>query len=201
MNIQSVTKKILPLFEKFKDEENSEIEIRLGKFNGSFFDTNVGEETFNKLLYGLEKYDGWESVIKKNYEVFYSDESNVRLTIDQETDEQTQVQKTSIHKEDFKRYKNTPLDVRFSFSKEIPIEGEFVMDRKRSKKRISFLRKNLSIDMTYSAGDTEDMDAEDETSFQVELEIVNPKNVKDKDQLFNIIHKLNDLFKLLSNNK
>lgn len=201
MNIQVVTKKILPLFEKYKNEDNLEFEIRFGKFNGNFFDTNVGQENFNKLLDGLRKYNEWESVTEKSYDSFYNDEHNVRLTVDDDTEEQVQIKKTKIHNEDFKKYKNTPHDVRFSFSKEVPVEGDFVMDRKRSKRRVSFVRKNLSIDLTESTGDTEDIDAEDAVSFQVELEIVDPNKVETKEQLFNIIHKVNDLFKLLPNNK
>lgn len=201
MNIQTVTKKVLPLFEKFKNEENLEFEMRFGKFNGSFFDTNVGEENFNRLLDGLRRYDGWESVVEKSYESFYNDEHSVRLTVDDDTEEQVQIRKVKIHNEDFKRYKNTPHDVRFSFSKEIPIEGDFIMDRKRSKRRVSFVRKNLSIDLTESSGDTEDMDAEESVSYQVELEIIDPNKIENRDQLFNIIHKINDLFKLLPNNK
>lgn len=201
MNIQTVMKKVLPVFEKFKHTEHAEFELRLGKFNGTFFDTNVGEENFNRILDGLQRYDGWESVTEKSYEIFYSDNDNVRLTVDDDTEDQVQVQKISMHKEDFKKYKNTPFDVRVSVSKETPIEGEFIMNSKRCKKRISFLRKNLSIDMTISTGDTRDIDAEDATSFQVELEIVDPTKVENNDQLFNILYKVNDIFKLLSNNK
>jgi len=189
------------VFEKFKHTEHVEFELRLGKFNGTFFDTNVGEENFNRILDGLQRYDGWESVTENSYEIFYSDNDNVRLTVDDDTEDQVQVQKISMHKEDFKKYKNTPFDVRVSVSKETPIEGEFIMNSKRCKKRISFLRKNLSIDMTISTGDARDIDAEDATSFQVELEIVDPTKVENNDQLFNILYKVNDIFKLLSNNK
>lgn len=201
MNVQTVTKKVLPLFEKFKNEENLEFEMRFGKFNGSFFDTNVGQDNFNRLLDGLRRYDGWESVVEKSYESFYNDEHSVRLNVDDDTEEQVQIRKVKIHNEDFKRYKNTPHDIRFSFSKEIPIEGDFIMDRKRSKRRVSFVRKNLSIDLTESSGDTEDMDAEESISYQVELEIIDPNKIENRDQLFNIIQKINDLFKLLPNNK
>lgn len=201
MNIANVTKKVLPLFEEHKNGENVEVEMRLGKFNGNMFDTNVSEETFNWVMSGLRKYNGWESVTEKTYDVFYNNENNVRLTVDQETEDQVQVQKLNIVKEDFKRYKNAPLDLRFSISKETPIEGDFIMDRKRTKNRVSFLRKNLSIDMTISSGDTEDMDSENDTSYQIELEIVKPDLVSTRDELFNIIHKINDLFNLLPNSK
>jgi len=201
MNIANVTKKVLPLFQEHKNKENVEVEMRLGKFNGNMFDTNVSEETLNQVMSGLRKYNRWESVTEKTYDVFYNNENNVRLTVDQETEDQVQVQKVNIVKEDFKRYKNAPLDLRFSISKETPIEGDFIMDRKRTKNRVSFLRKNLSIDMTISSGDTEDMDSENDTCYQIELEIVKLDLVSTRDELFNIIHKINDLFNLLPKSK
>ena len=36
--------KVLPVFEAHKQEDDIEVEIRLGKHNGSLFDTNVGNE-------------------------------------------------------------------------------------------------------------------------------------------------------------
>jgi hypothetical protein len=54
-DIKSITEKLLPVFESHKDEENIEVEIRLGKHNGSLFDTNVGKETFERILDGLKR--------------------------------------------------------------------------------------------------------------------------------------------------
>ena len=105
-----------------------------------------------------------------------------------------------MFKEDFKKIKGAPYDIRFSICKEVaqPDDMELNdMDRKRFKKRISFIRKNLSIDMTISTGDSEDMDNEDPTSYQVEFEIIKPEDVSSRNELFNIIYKINDVFKLL----
>ena len=71
------------------------------------------------------------------------------------------------------------------------------MDRKRSKYRHSFVRKNLSIDMTVSSGDNADMDSEDASSYQIELEIVKPSDVNSYNELFNILHKISDISKLI----
>ena len=51
--------------------------------------------------------------------------------------------------------------------------------------------------MTISSGDAVDMDSEEECSYQIEFEIVDPKQVKSRDAFFNIIHKVNDLSKLI----
>jgi len=47
-----------------------------------------------------------------------------------------------------------------------------------------------------SSGDNIDLDAEDITDYQIELEIINPSDVKSKNDLLNILHKVNDLFKV-----
>ena len=194
MDIKHITDTILPSFEALKTEENIEVEIRLGKHNGSLFDTNVGKETWERVLKGLKNYDGWESTDYTESDVYYNDNSNVRITSNEDTGEQTMIQKISVVKEDFKC---DPLDVRVCIAREIPTSGEYEMDRKRTKMRHSFVRKNLSIDMTISSGDNVDMDSEEESSYQIELEIVKPGDVDSIYKLFNIINKVNDLVKIM----
>ena len=194
MDIKHITDTILPSFEALKAEENIEVEIRLGKHNGSLFDTNVGKETWERVLKGLKNYDGWESTDYTESDVYYNDNSNVRITSNEDTGEQTMIQKISVVKEDFKC---DPLDVRVCIAREIPTSGEYEMDRKRTKVRHSFVRKNLSIDMTISSGDNVDMDSEEEASYQIELEIVKPGDVDSVYKLFNIINKVADLVKIM----
>ena len=194
MDTKSITEKIKDVFETHKNEEHIEVEIRLGKHNGSLFDTNVGKETFERVLKGLRKYNGWEETKTTSTDVFYDDTNGIRITSDEDTGEQIMIQKIKVVKEDFKY---EPLDVRFSISREIPTHGSYDMDRKRSKYRHSFIRKNLSIDMTVSSGDSVDMDSEDASSYQIELEIIKPSDVGSYNELFNILHKVNDLSKLI----
>jgi hypothetical protein len=190
----NLTERVLPIFEAHKGEGDIEIEIRLGKHNGSLFDTNVGKDTWKRVLKGLKKYDGWESVKMTTADVYYNDANNVRITCDEESGEQIMIQKISVIKEDFKR---DPLDVRFCVAREIPTSGEYEMDRKRSKTRHSFVRKNLSIDMTISSGDNVDMDSEEEAMYQIEMEIVKPSDVDSIYKFQNILQKIDDLCKLI----
>ena len=194
-DIKAVVEKLFPVLGSHKDEEHIEVELRIGKYNGSFFDTNVGKETFERVLKGLRKYDKWEKTESSISDMFYNDKDSIRITSNQDTGEQKMIQKINVLKEDFS---GTPTDMRFSVSREIPTWGEYEMDRKRTKTRYSFVRKNLSIDMTISSGDNADMDSEEESSYQIEFEIVDPKQVKSRDEFFNIIHKINDLSKLIS---
>ena len=195
MNAQTIAEKVLPIFEAHKAEGDVEVEIRLGKHNGALFDTNVGKDTWKRVLSGLKKYKGWESVKSSTSEVYYSDSNNIRITSDEESGEQTMIQKISVVKEDFKC---DPLDVRFCVAREIPTSGEYEMDRKRTKTRHSFVRKNLSIDMTISSGDNVDMDSEEEASYQIELEIIKPSEVDSVYKFQNIMQKVADLSKLIS---
>ena len=196
MNIQTIVDKTLPFFETHKNQEDIEVEIRLGRHNGSLFDTNVGKDVWKKVLKALKKYDGWEEKKSKTVEVYYNDSNSIRITSDEESGEQEMIQKIKVHKEDFVDG-NLPLDVRFCIAREIQTSGDYEMDRKRSKTRHSFVRKNLSIDMTISSGDNADMDSEEEASYQIELEIVNPKEVDSIYKFFNILNKVNDLSKLV----
>jgi hypothetical protein len=193
-DIQAIIEKVLPVFDSYKDEEHIEVELRLGKYNGSFFDTNVGKETFERVLRGLKKYPNWEKIESSVSDIFYNDKDSIRITSNQDTGEQKMIQKINVIKEDFS---GTPTDMRFSVSREIPTWGEYEMDRKRTKTRHSFVRKNLSIDMTISSGDNADMDSEEECSYQIEFEIVDATRVSSRDEFFNIVHKVNDLSKLI----
>ena len=190
-----LTNQVLPIFEAHKNEGDIEIEIRLGKHNGSLFDTNVGGATWKRVLSGLRKFDGWDSVKTTVSDVYYNDANNIRVTCDEESGEQTMIQKIGVSKQDFKR---DPLDVRFCVAREIPTNGEYDMDRKRNKTRHSFVRKNLSIDTTISSGDNADMDSEEEAAFQIELEIVKPSDVDSIYKFQNSLQKIDDLTKLIS---
>tara|TARA_R100000908_G_scaffold55888_2_gene31230 strand:+ start:501 stop:1082 length:582 start_codon:yes stop_codon:yes gene_type:complete len=190
-----LTEKVLPIFEAHKNEGDIEVEIRFGKHNGALFDTNVGKDVWKQVLKGLKKYNGWESTKTSTVDVYYNDNNNIRISVDEDSGEQTMIQKISVVKEDFKR---EPLDVRFCVAREIPMSGEYEMDRKRTKTRHSFVRKNLSIDMTISSGDNADMDSEEEATYQIEMEFVKPSDVDSIYKFKNILQKIDDLTKLIS---
>jgi hypothetical protein len=186
--------KVSPIFSKYQNEKNVEFEFRLGKINRGTFDTNIGQETFEKILRGLHKYTGWENVSKKSDTAYYKDE--IRLLIDDETEESTQVTKHKIGTVDHS-LSGQPLDVRFAVATEKPCKKEveeYTKARKRS--RTSFVRKNLSIDMTVVSGDSDDWDAEEDLSYQIEFEIIDPTKVRDVDTLYNIVYKVQDVLAL-----
>ncbi len=175
-----------------------EVEFRLGKINGKHFDTNVGEFTFNKIFESLKNFNGWENVIKSETTSYFV--GNRRMDIDENTEETKSFIKKRITKLDHV-IPGQPLDVRFSTAREDPIGDlncEEEMDFMRCKNRTSFIRKNLSIDMTIVTAEPDDLDDESENFYEIELEIIDPKKVKNDVELYNIIYKIFDVLKIIS---
>ena len=185
------------VIETHNNIENTEIEIRFGRGSTRGFDTNVGQETFKKVLQALTKYEGWESTNHSEVTVYYFD-GGKRLSVNEQTDEQIGEIKTRVAVDDF-QLPNAPLDVRLGISTEVPFEydGEETSTEQKTKERWSFVRKNLSIDMTIITGTPDDKDSDDDKTYQIEMEIIDPSQIQNKIELFNLLYKVFDLMKLL----
>lgn len=194
--MERIHQQVKPIFDQLKSKPNVEFEFRLGKKNTDMFDTNVGKETFEKLLEGLKKFSVWEKISQENTSVYYK--GDTRMIINDDTDEMTCMKKTKIKKFDVV-LEDQPYDVRFCVSNEIPVESseDEVMDYMRMKKRTSFVRKNLSIDLTVVTGQPDDLDDEADETYEVELEIIDPKKITSDNQLFNMIFKIQCLLNIL----
>lgn len=184
-----------PIISKFKTDPNTEIEIRFGRTAAKGFDTNVGRESFEKAYRALGKYSAWENTQHTTSTVYYF-EGGKRLAVDEESDEQVGHIKKRVRVDDFS-LDDSPFDVRLGVSTELPFEydGEETSTRQTTKERWSFVRKNLSIDLTIVKGTPDDKDADDDTTYQIEMEIVNPSALTDQTDTFNLIHKVFDLLK------
>lgn len=79
----------------------------------------------------------------------------------------------------------------------VPSAEDEIYDATKKKVRTSYTRKGMSIDMTMFSGNPDDMDDEEDMSYQVEFEIKNPKDVKTRDQLYNHIYKIKNLLECL----
>ena len=185
------------VIENHRHSENTEIEIRFGRGSTRGFDTNVGQETFKKVLQALTKYEGWESTNHSEVTVYYFD-GGKRLSVNEQTEEQVGEIKTRVTVDDF-QLPNEPLDVRLGISTEVPFEydGEETSTEQKTKERWSFVRKNLSIDMTIITGNPDDKDSDEDKTYQIELEILRPSQIQNKIELFNILYKVFDMMKLL----
>jgi hypothetical protein len=186
-----------PLIRQHAKKPCTEIEFRFGRPSRKGFDTNVGHETFQKVMKALNKYQGWESTKHTNATVYYF-EGNKRLSVDEETDEQVGHVKRRILVDDFPM-DSAPFDVRLGISTEesFDYDGEETSTKQTTKERWSFVRKNLSIDMTIVQGTPDDKDSDEDTTYQIEMEIIDPSQITDDDNLFNLIHKIFDLMKCI----
>ncbi|NBS68543.1 hypothetical protein EBT31_06465 [bacterium] len=187
---------------QYRDQPNVEIEIRLGKVNRGKFDTNVGQQTFEKVLRRLRKFDGWESKSETQTTVYSDPNTSKRVTMNDTTDEmEASVIKKRLFVND-QVLPGFPVDARLGISSEVPYDRDADTDenftRVKKRKRYSFVRKGLSIDLTEVSGDADDKDSEEATEYQIELEILNPPvNIAERHQLFNIVYKISDICKIM----
>ena len=185
-----------PLIRQHAKRPNTEIEFRFGRPSGKGFDTNVGPAVFDKVMKALCKYECWESTKHTNATVYYF-EGNKRLAVDEETDEQIGHIKKRVLVDDFSM-DSAPFDIRLGVSTEEPFDydGEETSTKQTTKERWSFVRKNLSIDMTIVKGTPDDKDSDEDVTYQIEREIIDPAQISGgENELFNLLHKIFDLMK------
>ena len=191
-----------PLYDKWEpiilthtNTPHAEIEIRLGRPGPKGFDTNVGKESFEKIMRAMTKYNAWDSSKHSKSTVYYFP-GGKRVTVDDETDEQVACIKKRVVVNDF-QLEGLPLDARLGVSTEVSFEydGEEESTEQKAKERWSFVRKNLSIDLSIVKGNPDDKDCDDDTMYQVEMEIVDLKKVHTSIELFNIVYKIFDVIK------
>lgn len=193
---------ILSFIRLHKNKNYIEIEFRLGKKgNSNAFDTNVGEDIFSKALSALNGYRAWESVTEKKEQVFYGARNGLRIVYNESTDEQVCVTKHQLGVKDYV-IPNSRFDVRIAASTEIPSNYDNERDRfptVKNRRRISYVRKGLSIDVSEitTTGEQEDKDEESQTQYQIEFEILDPKEIDDN-RAFNHFQKVFDLLKCFS---
>lgn len=185
-----------PTFIHNNTTPNVEVEFRLGKKNNKYFDTNVGDDVFFKLKRALEKYTGWEKIDTEEYQVFTND-TNRRAIVHEDESQEYQI-KQSITKLDY-RDSGFPFDVRMGIATETPVsedENDIFTDA-RTCARTSYFRKGLRIDLSIVNGNPDDPDDEDDTKYQVEFEIIEPKSVDTKTKFYNHLYKVKDLMDCL----
>jgi hypothetical protein len=158
----------------------------------------VGFDTFKKLLVALDNYTGWESKKHETCTVYYF-EDNKRVCINEETDDQVGQIKKKVQVDDFS-LEGHQFDIRLGISTEEPFEydGEETSTEQKTRERWSFVRKNLSIDLSMVKGSPDDKDCDEDTSYQVEMEIIEPARVQTRNELYNILHKIFDLLKCVN---
>jgi hypothetical protein len=195
--METLYPKFSEVIHKYKNHPNVEIEFRLGKVNRGSFDTNVGFDIFCQIKNSLDLYKGWEACTHSEDQVFYG-ENGRRAVTDAQTDETVRIIKTKVAKVDH-ICEGRPFDIRLGIATEVPQEGDDddVYDKVKQRRRFSYTRKNLRIDLTCVKGPPDDPDSETDTQYQVELEIIDPKLVTDDRVLYPLVNKVFDLLNVL----
>lgn len=186
----------MPVVRRHCATPHVELEFRIGKLNRGRFDTNVGKATYEKALRALRKYQGWEST-KSTEDTIYYGLNGRRAVCNSETGDVKRVIKTRVEVVD-QDLPDMPFDVRLGVSTEVPYEPDEedeVFEETKTRARHSFTRKNLVIDVSAIQGNPEDPDCDDDMTYQIELEIIDPTQVTDDNILYNIMHKVLDVMR------
>lgn len=180
--------------EKYKNEENIEIEFRLGYLDNDEFKTNISKDFFDKITDQLIDSEVWSSIENDNIEDYFY--NGKRLSISNKNPNGVCIKKEKLAIIDFS-FLGSGFDVRVSFCKEIP-SNKFPKDKanyKRIKERSTYNYKHLSYDLTKVT--FEDNTIEDH-SFEVELEIkeINLNHMTSHYLIHDSLLKIKDLIKM-----
>lgn len=195
--MEALFAKFSPVVRSHSTKPNVELEFRVGKMNRGRFDTNVGKEAYTKALMNLAKYKGWEKTSKSEDTIYYGLNGR-RAVCNPETGDVKRVVKNRVEVVD-QNLEGQPFDVRLGVSTEVPYEPdeeEEVFEETKTRVRHSFIRKNLAIDVSAVQGSPDDPDCDEDMSYQIELEIIDPKNIGDDNQLYNLMYKVFDVLKI-----
>lgn len=152
MNIQQIVEVVSEELSKYDNLDSIELEARLGIFDqeNNRFDSNIGEENYQKLEHMLASFGGWLNVEKSSTIDYFS--NNLRLSQNKDTKEQKCIEKVRIKSFTFIS-ENLPMDIRISISRENPVAvSKFPRARsklkQRQKDRVSREFQNAVFDLT-----------------------------------------------------
>ena len=96
MDAHAIFHAVKPKFDALKSKPHLEVEVRLGRHNGSFFDTNLGKETFDKVMTAMNAYTEWEDTTVEDTEVFMK--GDIRMVLNDEQCSQEVHRKIKVDK-------------------------------------------------------------------------------------------------------
>ena len=172
---------ISKLIEEHGNVPGIEFEFRLGRMNGRKFDSNIGQELFQKIAGTLTTNTSWNNQYMSHTIEYSKKKSNLRQILDEKNDTETFMIKERLKDVSFS-VDGLPLDFRFSVSKETIIEDQDTMDEcdfVREKKRTTRCHKNWKFETTQVEGGDVDPDEESVVRYEVELEVMDPTKIED----------------------
>ena len=87
---------ISKMIEEYKNLEGVEFEFRLGRMNGRKFDSDVGQDYFQKIAGVLTTNTSWNAQHMLHTTEYSKKKSNVRQILDEKTDTETFIEKTRL---------------------------------------------------------------------------------------------------------
>lgn len=200
MNFEQLVKPIGEILDKLKNKySNLEVEGRLGIYDAEegYFDTNIGEEYYNKIKDLLESCNEWNN--KENTKVTDYFSGPLRLSISNKGTQRC-VEKKKIATYTFVNEKGL-LDLRITISTEIPKKVSNFPDKKenlrnREKSRKTYQIGDYNFDLTQiiTKDNPESNEADEYFEFEVEYNNIDDK-IKTHDSpdiIWNILLKLLD---------
>lgn len=159
--LESAIETLKNLIKKYKNVENTEIEIRLGIIEDSKFNSGLNSEQFyNKIKEQLNTYKQWNKVEEI--------ESEEQINGNIKKIENNYICKKKLETVDF-NFKGTPYDFRISVCTETPIKvSKFNPNLIRKKNRTSYYYKECKFDLTKVEIEDNDEIIENE-EFEIEL--------------------------------
>ena len=157
------------VIKQYKNQENIEIELRIGQINDTFFKSGLNSvEFYNKIRERLESSKDWDNILRTT-----TDELNSNGIRKITHFNGKKISKTScITKKKLKninlKYDNTPYDIRISVSREVESESKIKSGTLRKKTRDSYFYKDYRFDLT-KVLQTENTVVSELYEFEVEL--------------------------------
>lgn len=172
-SFSAIVEPIKEVLEKYKDTLNVELEGRLGIYNADegVFDTNIGEESYKKILDMLKSCKKWEDEDEVTITDYFS--KNLRLSVDDKGNKKC-IEKRKVSQHTFVNVTH-PFDFRISVSIEEPKDiKRFPSRRDKLKSREKF-RKTFNYDKNsfdITRVDSKNKENEIATHFEYEVEHV-----------------------------
>ena len=157
----------------------SEVEVRFGFMNQRFFDTNIKQQLFQKIVNYLrmKKKGFWEGGIEESITTDYYGQDHVRTTVDHKTGTSFSITKQKVANFDF-LLTNTPFDMRIAVNEERPLPlgyqpNNLNFSSIRTKERVSFLSTDFRVDATTVSNQKRQYEPK---QYQIEIELMYPKH-------------------------
>lgn len=165
------------IINKYKKNENIEIELRIGQIQGGTFIPGLNSKNFYNLI--KEKLDSSNELNKVSIlteDVIIDNYKKITHFNNKKVMKQVIQSKKTLEKNNL-TYTGTPYDIRIAVSKEDIVNPKVIKDKKegiiRKKYRDSYTYKDYRIDLTKVITTNNTVDTE---TYELEIEFLNLKN-------------------------